>query len=98
MNFEDIVADIEPLLEQLQSSPPYLAPHYRGLPEKGIYVFYEHGKPMYVGRTGSTSKQTMRTRIGQQTNPGSKYNQAVFAIRLLQEQLSIVTGHGTAWR
>ena len=58
MKFEDIVVRMEPLLEQLQNSSPYIAPIYRGLPEKGIYVFYENRLPMYVGRVGSTSKQT----------------------------------------
>ena len=97
MKFEDIVAYMEPLLEQLQGSQPYHAPTYRGLPEKGIYVFCECGNPMYVGRVGSTSKQTMRQRIRQHTIPSSRHNQAVFAFRLLQERLDIATGHGTAW-
>ena len=79
MKFEDIVARMDPLLKQLQNGTPYNAPTYRGLPRKGIYVFYEHGVPMYVGRVGSTSKQTMRNRIRQHTIPSAEHNQAVFA-------------------
>ena len=94
MNFEDIIACMEPLLERLQSSEPYRAPRYQGLPEKGIYIFYEQGVPMYVGRVGSTSKQRIRDRIRQHTIPSSRHNQAVFALRLLQEKLGITTGHG----
>ena len=94
MKFEDIVARMEPLLEQLRSGQPYHAPTYQGLPEKGIYVFYEQGAPMYVGRVGSTSKQKMRVRIRQHTIPSAKHNQAVFAFRLLQEKLGVTTGHG----
>ena len=94
MKFEDIVACMKPLLEQLRSSQPYHSPIYQGLPEKGIYVFYEQGTPMYVGRVGSTSKQKMRDRIRQHTIPSARHNQAVFAFRLLQEKLGITTGHG----
>ena len=98
MRFEDIVARMEPLLKELQNSTPYNAPTYRGLPEKGIYVFCEQGVPMYVGRVGSTSKQTMRNRIRQHTIPSSEHNQAVFAFRLLQERLGVTTGHGAELR
>ena len=98
MEFDDIIARMEPLLEQLVSNPLYSAPGYQGLPQKGIYVFYEQGTPMYVGRVGITSKQTMRNRIRQHTIPSSHHNQAVFAFRLLLEQLGISTGHGTGHR
>ena len=94
MKFEDIVARMNPLLKQLQNRTPYNAPTYRDLPRKGIYVFYEQGVPMYVGRVGSTSKQTMRDRIRQHTIPSAEHNQAVFAFRLLQERLGVTTGHG----
>ena len=94
MKFEDIVARMVPLLRQLQNGTSYNAPTYRGLPRKGIYVFYEHRVPMYVGRVGSTSKQTMRDRIRQHTIPSAEHNQAVFAFRLLQERLGVTTGHG----
>ena len=95
MTFEEIIASMEPLLDQLQSSPPYRAPNYQGLPEKGVYVFCELGVPMYVGRVGPTSKQKMRRRIRQHTIPSARHNQAVFAFRLLQERLGIATGHGS---
>ncbi len=98
MGFEHIVAQMEPLLKQLQNCTPYNAPTYKGLPEKGIYVFYEKGEPMYVGRVGSTSKQTMRHRIQQQTRPSALHNQAAFAFRLLQERLDVTTGHGAELR
>ncbi len=94
MKFEDIIACMEPLFDQLQSSEPYRAPTYRGIPEKGIYVFYDQGKPVYVGRVGGTSKQKMRGRIRQHTIPSSSHNQATFAFRLLQEELGVATGHG----
>ena len=93
MEFEDIVALMKPLLEELQSGPPYRAPSYKGLPPTGIYVFYEHGEPMYVGRVGKQSQQTIRTRIRQHTIPSASHNQATFAFRLLLEALGQPMGH-----
>ena len=94
MKFDDIVARMGPLFEQLQNSQPCHDPNYDGLPEKGIYVFYDQEKPVYVGRVGSTSKQTMRSRIQQHTRPSSGHNTATFAFILLQEKLGKATGHG----
>ena len=93
VNFMEIVAQLEPLLEELQSGPVYHGPTLRKLPKKGVYVFYEDGKPMYVGRVGSNSKQTVRQRIRQHTIPSSGHNQATFAFRLLQEDLGLSVGH-----
>ena len=94
MKFDEIVASMAPLLEQLQSCEPYRAPNYKGIPQKGIYAFYEQGVPVYIGRVGGTSKQNMRNRIRQHTIPSAGHNQAVFAFRLLQEKLGVATGHG----
>ena len=55
-SFEEIVAQLGPLLEELQSGPTYQGLTLRKLPKKGVYVFYEDGKPLYVGRVGSNSK------------------------------------------
>ena len=65
--FEEIVARLEPLLEELKGGPGYHGLTLRNLPKKGVYVFYEDGRPMYVGRVGSNSKQTVRQRIRQHT-------------------------------
>ena len=92
-SFEGIVAQLGPLLEDLQSGPAYHGPTLRNLPKKGVYVFYEDGKPMYVGRVGSNSKQTIRQRVRQHTIPSSGHNQATFAFRLLQEELDLPVGH-----
>ena len=63
MRFEEVVCQLRPLLEKLQGGPAYHGQTLRKLPAKGVYVFYEKGKPMYVGRVGSNSKQTVRQRI-----------------------------------
>ena len=92
-SFEEIVTQLEPLLEELQSSLAYHGQTLRNLPNKGVYVFYEDGKPMYVGRVGSNSKQTVLQRIRQHTIQSSRHNQATFAFRLLQEDLGLPVGH-----
>lgn len=84
---------MEPLLEKLQEGPTYHGPTLRDLPAKGVYVFYENGKPMYVGRVGQNSKQKIRDRIRQHTIPSSRHNQATFAFKLLQEHLGVPIGH-----
>ena len=92
-SFEDIVDQLKPLLHKLQRGPAYHGLTLRKLPKEGVYVFYENGKPMYVGRVGSKSKQTVRQRIRQHTIPSSGHNQATFAFRLLQEGLGLSAGH-----
>ena len=92
--FQDIIDKMRPLLDELQAGSVYHYHTLKSLPSKGVYVFYENGQPMYVGRTGESSKQTMRERIGQHTRDGSRSNQATFAFQLLQEKLGVQTGHG----
>ena len=94
-SFGEIVSRLAPLLEELKNGPGYHGPTLRRLPRKGVYVFYEQGKPMYVGRVGDNSKQTIRQRVRQHTIPSSGHNQATFAFRLLQEHLGITAGHGS---
>ena len=91
--FEEIVCQMEPLLEELRTGPTYHGQTLRDLPAKGIYVFYENENPVYVGRVGQNSKQTIRDRIRQHTIPSSRHNQATFAFKLLQEHLGVPIGH-----
>ena len=50
------------------------------IPEKGIYVFYESGEPLYVGRSNR-----MRERILEHGRPSSVHNSATFAFLLAME-------------
>ena len=47
------------------------------IPDKGIYVFYESGKPLYVGRS-----DRMRGSILEHGRPSSLHNSATFAFLL----------------
>lgn len=47
------------------------------MPMKGVYLFSEGEKHMYVGRSNN-----LRRRYGHHCNPGSPHNQAVFAFKI----------------
>jgi len=75
--WNDLVKRMPILLKQLTSQP--LRPwNDRGiLPQKGVYVFYEDGKPIYVGRTNS-----MSDRLNRHCNPSSGHTSATFAFNI----------------
>ena len=79
--WDDLVKRMPVLLEELTSQP--LRPwNDRGvLPEKGVYVFYEDEKPMYVGRTNS-----MNQRVRRHGNPSSGHNSATFAFNIAKRE------------
>ena len=47
------------------------------LPQNGIYVFYENGRPIYVGRSNR-----LKDRIKEHGRPSSTHNSAPFAFNL----------------
>ena len=51
------------------------------IPEKGIYVFYENGRPIYVGRSNR-----LKDRIQEHGRPGSKNNSAPFAFNIAKSK------------
>lgn len=61
-----------------------LSPEVRG---KGVYVFYEHGKPLYVGRSDD-----IRKRILVHSRPGSPAGSANFAFILTRAEWNIWDG------
>ena len=71
------------LLHQLEMST-LITRNGRGrvpaMPEKGIYLFYEEGRPVYVGRS-----DRMRSRILEHGRAGSQHNSATFAFSLATE-------------
>jgi len=76
-----LVKRMPALLKELTSQP--LRPwNDRGiLPRKGVYVFYEGEKPMYVGRTNSMSRRLQR-----HGNPSSGHNSATFAFIIAKRE------------
>ena len=69
----NILIDNNPIVRDSRGRLPMI-------PEKGIYVFYESGKPLYVGRS-----DRMRSRILEHGRPSSHHNSATFAFLLAME-------------
>ena len=82
--FAAVVESLQPKLELLLQCPSDHDGRPRGLPEKGVYLFSENGRHLYVGRSNH-----MRQRYGQHTRPGSQHNQAVFAFKLTCEDRKV---------
>ena len=78
--FGRLVNRLPHLLEQLVSSPALDRSKSRRLPKRGVYVFYERGEPVYVGRSNS-----MKERILQHGRPSLRHNSATFAFNLAGE-------------
>lgn len=86
--FAVIIEGLHPLFEALTNARPYSNGDLpKPMPDQGVYLFSENGLHLYAGRSNR-----LRRRYGQHSNPGSQYNQAVFAFRLARE----ITGQTTA--
>ena len=80
-DFQRIVERMEGLLEKLRGSPEYARDRMRGMPRQGVYVLYEGGKPIYVGRSNNIP-QRIRGH-----SAASRHESATFAFKLLREKL-----------
>ena len=78
--FSDIIDSLSELQEQLVNSSQRYRNNLGCIPKSGIYVFYENGNPMYVGRTNN-----MKDRIMTQGRRGSNHNSAQFAFLMARE-------------
>jgi len=52
----------------------------KNIPDKGIYVFYENGNPVYVGRS-----EKLKKRIQQHNRPSSGHTSATFAFNIAKQ-------------
>ena len=78
--FIELVDQLPGLLERLINSPLKPWSNLGSLPRKGIYVFYEDGNPLYVGRTNR-----MKDRIREHGRQSSTHNSAPFAFNLAKK-------------
>ena len=61
--FEEAIDNLTRLMDELKGSEEWRCDEYREAPKSGVYVFYEKGKPIYVGRSnriGTVSGNTAR--------------------------------------
>lgn len=79
--FEEKIKKLPGFMESLRKSPCFERKDSRQFPDKGIYVFFENGKPLYVGRS-----EKMRKRIMQHGRRSSGHNSATFAFLLAKEK------------
>ena len=75
--WQGIVDRMPVLLHTLRSTDLRSRDDLQGVPERGVYVFYEDEGPVYVGRS-----DRMRERIQEHGRPSSTRNSANFAFLL----------------
>ncbi len=81
-DFRNIVDRIEETFQALIQTSSILPTELpRDLPKRGIYLFSEAQKHLYVGRTDN-----LRRRIQDHCRPGSNHNKATFAFRLARHE------------
>lgn len=78
--FSDIIDLLPELQEQLVNFSQRHRENLGRIPKSGIYVFYENGTPMFVGRTNS-----MKDRIMTQGRQGSNHNSAPLAFLMARK-------------
>jgi hypothetical protein len=64
----------------LLETPPVPINELKKIPKKGVYVFYENGKPIYVGRSRNLSR-----RFNQHSRQNSNHNSATFAFKIAKQ-------------
>ena len=78
--FRALVDELPGLLKRLLNSSLRPWSDLGSLPRRGIYVFFENGRPIYVGRTNR-----MKERIKEHGRSSSGHNSATFAFNLAKE-------------
>ena len=80
--FAKVVESLEPSFRRLVAMAPVSAAHLpKVMPERGIYLFSDGSKHLYVGRSNK-----IRKRIGLHCRAGSQHNQATFAFRMARHE------------
>ena len=84
MSFQQIIDKIPLLLQELNNHPMFkkveIGAGQATLPRQGIYVLFEEGKPIYVGRSNN-----LKQRLRDHSNQGNDRFSATFAFRLAIE-------------
>ena len=75
--FNHVIAKMEPMLDQLSATAPLNRTELGGIPERGVYVFYEDESPIYVGRSNR-----LRQRLLEHGRRSSRHNSATFAFNI----------------
>ena len=79
--FKDIVDQMPILFQGLKKSDLLFRHDLSTLPKAGVYVLYEYGKPICVGRSNR-----LKQRIQEHSRPSSTHNSAPFAFNLAKDE------------
>jgi hypothetical protein len=94
-SWAELIMWLPAMLEQLLASTVYDAENRPPREERGVYLFSEAGRHLYVGRTGITARSrsqggtpitSFRHRFDQHTQPGRPPGASSFANRLMLER------------
>ena len=80
--FQGAIGNLKPLMDELKGSEEHEWNDSRLAPGNGVYVFYEKGEPIYVGRSNR-----MPSRIREHGANSSDRHSATFALKLLLDTL-----------
>ena len=64
-------------MKKLTKDSPVPISELKNIPKRGIYVFYENGRPIYVGRS-----RNLTQRFRQHHQQSSRHNSATFAFMI----------------
>ena len=82
-DFWRAVEKMKPLMDKLKGTREFRWDEYGEAPQRGVYVLYENGEAIYVGRSN-----TMGRRIREHGADSSDRHSATFAFRLLRGELN----------
>lgn len=85
---DEILKTMPPLLKKLENSELLSQPlptKNSEIPVAGIYVFYENGKPKYVGRS---NKHRLQQRIREHSHPKGRSSSATWAYKLAKKRVA----------
>jgi hypothetical protein len=78
--FEDIISTFPERMRELTERPPIPVSGLENIPVQGIYVFYENGKAIYVGRS-----RNLKQRFRQHRQQSSDHHSATFAFMIARQ-------------
>ena len=79
--FDRIVAQMPDLLRRLQSGDLLSRDNIGDIPQRGIYILYEKGKPIYVGRS-----RRLKQRLQEHSRDSSRHESGTFAFNLAKAE------------
>lgn len=78
--YQEMIDNFPAFMITLTKDPPVPISALKNIPERGIYVFYENGRPIYVGRS-----KNLKQRFRQHRQPSSDHHSATFAFMIAKQ-------------